>query len=142
MSKQSNIDSGSGWVSAPGVEDQELARHLLNEIIRHRSQVEFDPERFKVCTAMQLTFARDGFLSSAERTELLRAMCASSTVELKPQIKTSHRRFVGPVIGALKSAISPFVQAMIGPTFRRQQDFNVATIKLLANLSDDGQKPR
>ena len=132
MSKQSNIDSGSGWVSAPGVEDQELARHLLNEIIRHRSQVEFDPERFKVCTAMQLT----------ERTELLRAMCASYNVEFKPQIKTSHRRFVGPVIGALKRAISPFVQAMIGPTFRRQQDFNVATIKLLANLSDDGQKPR
>lgn len=73
---------------------------------------------------------------SPERLEKLRRLCQLWEVDLKPPSTiTSHRRFIGPVIVALKRAAYPVLRFFMRETLRKQRDFNAAVVAYLTELS-------
>lgn len=74
--------------------------------------------------------------------ERLRLNCQLFDVELRPREITSHRKFVGPVIVAVKKLIFPVIKFFLKDFIRQQKDFNASLIATLGQIAvEKKQKP-
>jgi hypothetical protein len=68
-------------------------------------------------------------------------LCQIYSVDIKEREISSHRRFVGPCIVAVKKVLFKIVKVLLGPTFKHQRDFNAVTVSLLIDLCNESEKP-
>lgn len=88
-----------------------------------------------VCRAQPLLTEQPLSLSP-ELQERLRLLCQLWEVDIVQTKITSHRAFIGPVIVAIKKALYPLLKFLLKDMVRQQRDFNAATIRYLAELSN------
>lgn len=82
----------------------------------------------KSCRLFPNDFAIDETLCNE-----LRAMCQLSQVSLRPAPKiTSHRRFIGPLIVAIKKMTYPFIKIHLEHTINGVAEFNSWTVQAYA----------
>lgn len=136
--RMSGQNRTQGWLSAPqGAGD--IERRLADEVQALRDRGAWSESDERYVRELPLLFSSDSFSASPARLELLRALCRTFNVEFKPDVTPSHRKVIGPVIGAVKRAAIPFLRALIGPSFLKQSEFNATVVKLLGELSNERQ---
>lgn len=72
--------------------------------------------------------------------EKLRTLCMSWDIDIKPREISSHRRFIGPVIVAVKKMFYPILRAMLFNTIQAQRHFNGTVISVLSEIANDKSK--
>ena len=74
-------------------------------------------------------FPKD-FVVDEQLTNEMRALCMLSQAKLKPARQiTSHRKFLGPLIVALKRITFPFIRVHLEDTYKGIEQFNSWMVK-------------
>lgn len=137
MDKLQSNKPAESWIVVAGQPDPETAALTRTAADLDISQglMPLDDElRVK---RFSTSLARDGFEASSERIELIRELCRLYGQGVQERPIQSHRRFIGPVIVAVKKVLLRLVVALLGPSFAYQREFNARVIRLLADLSND-----
>lgn len=134
MSTQVSSDS---WVIVGGSPDAALDGELnasVSRWIESGKMPSDDPERVgRLSTAI----ASGTLSASPKRLELLRGLCHLYSAEIRAEKISSHRPVIGPVIVFAKKVLLRMVATLLGPTFRRQREFNAAVIQLLGDICNE-----
>ncbi len=108
------------------------AREALAERLEKRTNVNFE-EIEEVSTLSRRLFPV-GLELDFRTLERFRALASFSQFQLLPHTQiTSHRRFLGPIIVALKRLSWPILQVHLRKSFEGQQEFNARVVEALAH---------
>jgi hypothetical protein len=119
------------WIKSP----VEISSESLSEKVAARiARGEFEEKDLNYISNYQLALLKKTLSIPDKQLELLREVAKKYDVKLKAADFTSHRPFIGPVIVALKKAVSPFVRAILGETLNSQRAFNAAVVEFLTSL--------
>lgn len=72
--------------------------------------------------------------------EKIRTLCMSWDIDIKPREISSHRRFVGPIIVAVKKMLYPILRALLFNTIQAQRHFNGTVISVLSEIANEKGK--
>jgi hypothetical protein len=134
--------SSSCWISVGGKFDHELATSIDSRIeaLRDRGLWSLDEEAH--VSSVSLSTSEGEFRTTPEKLEKLRRLCQIYSVRIRPEAITSHRRFIGPVIVAVKKVLFRVVEGLLGKTIKHQRDFNAEVVSLLTDLCNDARRDR
>ena len=130
----------SSWITVTGVDDAALGSLLEARVQEKIKDKKFSWDNLKYIEKVHFFPVPEGISVSPERLERLRHLCQLWDVKLKPREITSHRKFIGPVIIAVKKLFFPIFHAFLKDTLHQQRSFNAAAIALLAELSEEIEK--
>lgn len=128
------------WLTICGAQDEQLASSLAEQVAALRDRGLLSDEERRSIEALSYSVTREGFSTSPERMEVLRQLCQVYSRDVRPHAPTSHRRFIGPFIVLAKKMIFPLVNAVLGPSFQQQREFNALALTLLTDLANDGAR--
>ena len=86
---------------------------------------------------LELSLTKSELDVSDEILERLRLCCQLWDVKINPEEIKSHRKFIGPIIIALKKLLFPILNAFFKNFIRQQKDFNAATIALIGKFIEE-----
>jgi hypothetical protein len=136
-----NTHNSSAWFSVCGERDVALAARTAARVAELETRGLCATAEQEHVRELRLGPSTDGFSTSPYRLELLRRLCQIYSVDIKEREISSHRRFVGPCIVAVKKVLFKIVKVLLGPTFKHQRDFNAVTVSLLIDLCNESEKP-
>jgi hypothetical protein len=129
--------SGNTWLTICGVQEEQLAAALSERVASWRESGLLSDEERRSIEQLSYSLTGDGFATSPERMELLRQLCQVFSRDVRPQAPTSHRKVIGPLIVLAKRILYPLVNAVLGPTFQQQREFNALSLTLLTDLANE-----
>lgn len=133
--------SDEGWILREGAPDAALTR-LVEERLRGRlERKEFAVADIEYVSKIRLRLGPGNPMDIApDRLDRIRRLCQLWETDIKIGEIKSHRRFVGPIIVAVKRALMPVLKALMGETLKRQREFNAEVIHLLAQISSSSSR--
>jgi hypothetical protein len=134
--------ASANWLLVQGVEAPELAQQLSAEVRRKIEGGVYTEDFVKVVAKISPGVMKRSLRVNAQQLESLRRLCQIWDVDVKPLPITSHRKFIGPVIVAVKRLVFPILKLFLRDSLRQQRDFNAQTIALLMELCQDTQGGR
>lgn len=140
MALDAEAQQQPGWICGPDGIGSALAERLAREVAERRAKGSLCESHERLVREVSIVFSPENFKASAARIELLRSLCRTFNVEFKPEVTRSHRKFIGPVIAAVKRVMLPFLRALLGRTFLQQAEFNATVVKLLGELCNERKR--
>jgi hypothetical protein len=131
----SNVSTS--WVSVGNVSDLELAGQLASRVEARRAAGEFTPDNQRYIELLSRDVIKGGSRISARHSELLRRLCGLHQVTMQLHQVTSHRKYTGPIIVALKKILYRVVKPLMDPMLQQQREFNATAVYLLADLANE-----
>jgi len=125
------------WLVVCGKADLELARALTTRVKQRVQSGSFSWEDVRNIAAIPARLVSGDIHISTKRLELLRRMCQSWDIELRPREISSHRPFIGPLIVACKRVLLRMVQVLFKDLLQQQRDFNALAVTVLAGLANE-----
>jgi len=128
------------WVRLPsqtGLSGAEFSQQLDLSRDGRLKAGEYTDENIRYVSKLSLAVCSGELKLSDQKLEKLRRLCQLWDVKLRPREIRSHRKFVGPVIVAVKRAIYPILKFFLKDMLHQQREFNAATIRLLAEVARD-----
>ena len=142
MNSKLSSQGETSWFSVCGEVDPALERALAGKVESLRVAGKFSEKDQAHIQSLSFSVTRDGFVATPERVEYLRRLCQIYSADVRPQAPTSHRKVIGPVIVLVKRILHPLVNALVGPAFRNQREFNAITVSLLTDLCNETRVDR
>jgi len=137
MSSNLSDNKSSPWLTVCGAKNTELEDLLSERLTQRRNAGFFSLDNQKGVEQASFVAVKGAFSTSPERSELLRKLCQIYAVDIKPLDISSHRKFIGPFIVAVKKVLFRVVRPLIGPALVQQRNFNAAAIYLLTDLCNE-----
>jgi hypothetical protein len=134
--------SASSWILKSGEVDATLAELLEARVDAQRRAGLYTERDEQHVKGIELTTSRRDFVTSPERLERLRRLCQIYSINLRPEEISSHRKFIGPVIVAVKKALFRMLEGLLGKTIKHQRDFNSEVVALLTDLCNEADASR
>ena len=131
----------SDWLFVCGESDPELAKSLADRVASLRSEKGFTESDQAEIQALSFAVTREGFSTTPERMQQIQRLCQLFSMNARPTNPTSHRPVIGPIIVGVKKILFPLVNALFGPTFRIQREFNSLVLALLTDLCNEEKRP-
>lgn len=131
-----NTKRDAAWIHRAGSPDGDLTKRVEDRLRGRLERKEFATADVEYVSNIRLRLGPGNPLEiGPERLDRIRRLCQLWETDIKIGQITSHRKFVGPVIVAVKRALMPVLKALMGETLKRQREFNAEVIHLLAQLS-------
>lgn len=127
---------GGVWLTMGGEADEALARTLESRVAQRISAGAYSIDNVKYIAKMHLWLCTSTLSVSDETLEKLRRLCQLWDVDVRVREISSHRKFVGPVIVAVKKILFPIVRVLLKDFIRQQRSFNAAAIAVLADVAN------
>jgi hypothetical protein len=127
------------WLDVLGKRDLALAGDLQGRMRRRMEAGEFTIHDLRFVRILQLNLFRGRVELSHDNFEMLRRLCLSWNIGLRPLEIKSHRKYIGPIIVACKKAFFRVLQVLLKDLILQQRAFNANAITLLARLSAEQQ---
>lgn len=140
MNANPSNTSECDWLFVCGESDRQLAKNLAESVAALRSEKGFTESDQAQIQALSFAVTREGFSTTPERMEQIQRLCQLFSMNLRPTNPTSHRPFIGPIIVGVKKVLFPLVNALFGPTFRNQREFNSIVLALLTDLCNEEKR--
>lgn len=126
--------SQNGWLHIagepqPGLE-AELQVLVKGRIARH----EFRQDAVEYISKVDFSLVQGRLLANEQEMAIIRRLCQSWDVELRPFQITSHRPVLGKFIVALKKLAYPILRVFLKDFIKQQRDFNAASLALLGRV--------
>lgn len=122
------------WITICGEEAKDFESQVAKQVEDKIALKKFTEDDIDYVAKLKLPLVGGALTVSDKDLEQLRRLCQLWDVELQPVAISSHRRFVGPIIVAIKKLLMPFMRAILKDTLKRQRDFNAATISFFADI--------
>lgn len=140
MNLQPPSNPETPWLSLCGEYDPSLAASLANRVATLRAEKGFTESDQAEIQALSFAVTREGFSTTPERMEQIQRLCQLFSMNARPTNPTSHRPVIGPIIVGVKKVLFPLVNALFGPTFRIQREFNSIVLALLTDLCNEEKR--
>lgn len=134
------MSQAQNWITLCGEPAPLISVDLESRVQARLQSKEFRQDELDyVGTATCLPIAGDLVVTESE-LNVLRRLCQSWDIELRPLTITSHRPIIGPVIVAVKKVLFPLVQVFLKDLIRQQRDFNSSAIALMGALVSERKR--
>lgn len=134
------MSQAQSWITLCGEPAPLISADLEARVQARLQSKEFRQDELDyVRTATYLPIAGDLQVTENE-LNVLRRLCQSWDIELRPLTITSHRPIIGPVIVAVKKILFPLVQVFLKDLIRQQRDFNSSAIALMGALVSERKR--
>lgn len=133
-------NSSQIWINRAGEPATQLCQLLASRVEGHINAGHYSVDTIKYFQEVSFSPVADDLTVTEKRLEQLRKLCQLWDLKIRPAEITSHRRFIGPLIVAVKRLIYPILSAFLKDTLHQQRSFNAGVIGLLAELSEDVER--
>lgn len=132
--------SKSSWLQIKGNPVPALESQI-EEIVAYKISIgAFSQRDVNYLSKLSRPVLSDKILVTGERLEKLRTMCQAWDIDFRPVQITSHRKFVGKLIVAIKKGIQPVIRALLKDTIAQQRNFNASVIIAVTDLANEVEK--
>ena len=130
----------TNWIKVRGENKPQLEKDLTDKVKALISEGEFSKEDVKYIDKLDLCLTKGSLDLTNKQLENLRRLCQLWDVEIRTVDISSHRKFIGPVIVAVKRLVYPLIKFFLKDFIRQQRAFNAASIATLSELSNQRKK--
>ncbi len=123
-----------------GQSDSQLLASLQARIEARISQGDYNRDEIHYVSKVNLELVNESLSVDQVTLEKLRQACQLWDIQFRPVNISSHRKFIGPVIVALKKLALPIIKLLMKDVIERQRLFNATMIGIVARLSNQKSK--
>lgn len=128
------MDRAQPWISICGDAAEDYARSLRERVQARLTAGQFRADEIDFISSADFSVVQDRLLVSERELNVMRRLCQSWQVELRPMNITSHRKVIGPLIVGVKRLVYPLLQVLLKDFIKQQRDFNASAISMLGHL--------
>ncbi len=123
-----------------GVNDPGLAQALTQGVESRIASGKYTRDEVRYLSTLERKlFPQDSELDE-ELLNRFRRLCLFSNVELHIAQIRSHRKFIGPIIVAVKKLVFPILKLLLKDFLRQQRQFNAEVVAALADVHEAAKK--
>jgi hypothetical protein len=126
--------SQNGWLYIAGEPQPGLEAELHGLVNGRIARHEFRQDAVEYISKVDFSLVRGRLLANEQEMAIIRRLCQSWDVELRPFQITSHRPVLGKFIVALKKLAYPILRVFLKDLIKQQRDFNAASLALLGRV--------
>jgi hypothetical protein len=128
------------WIIVAGQEDQGLAEEIASSIKARIQSGMFDSRNVAHIASLDFSLVSGTLEANEKEMAVIRRLCQSWDVDLRPFKISSHRPFIGPLIVFVKQIAFRVLRVFFKEFVTQQRDFNAATVALLGTLLSERSK--
>ncbi len=122
------------WLTVCGHEETQLAREIGDAVKAKIAAGAISEPKMRYVEKVSLALVSGTLNASEKDLEKLRRLCQLWDVDIRVGNISSHRKFIGPIIVAIKRVLFPLVKVLLKDFLEQQREFNAVTIGLLASV--------
>ena len=126
--------SDKGWLHIDGARQPSLEAELEGAVAQRIARHEFRQDAIAHISNVDFSLVQGRLLANEQEMAIIRRLCQSWDVELRPFQITSHRPFLGKIIVGLKKLAYPILRVFLKDFIKQQRDFNAASLALLGRV--------
>lgn len=119
-----------GWIRNSGQNDAELCHEITVRVTKKLERGEYTQNDLLYIQKLKFAFSNLNQVSD-KKLEKIRDLCKHWDIDIRHIGISSHRRFIGPIIVAIKKLLFPLLKTLLRDTLRQQRNFNAAVISYL-----------
>lgn len=119
------------WLEVCGQVDRDFTSEIASANLERISSGEYSIQDIKNIAETKCQLVNRNLQLSTKDLESVRELCKLWDLQLTPIHITSHRRFIGPIIVAVKRMLFPLISMLMKETIKQQRSFNAAAVTVL-----------
>lgn len=128
-------NSQAAWIKMPWGSDSEIETLVASNSARKLRDKVYTKEDLHYISHVNLSAVKGSLDVSDVELEKLRILCRSWDIDLRPSRITSHRKFIGPLIVAIKKLLFPLIRFFLKDLIQQQRSYNAASLALIAEIA-------